>query len=43
MKALDVTGGLSGLSPLVKNGITAPNNTVVKIMTPSEVVTMTPL
>ena len=33
---------LSGLSPLVKNGITAPKNTVVKRITPNDVVTITP-
>lgn len=33
----------SGLRPLVKKGMTAPKKTVVKTITPKEVVTMRPL
>lgn len=32
----------SGLSPRVKNGITAPKKTVVKTITPKDVVTISP-
>lgn len=42
---LNILGGgsvRSGLSPLVKNGITAPKKTVVKTITPKEVVTISP-